>query len=299
MKILLLTKPDHGEYLSDMVLHGFRSIGVEIVDYPRLWYMYHEDINRPGYDPVGKVSGNGFTVFGTLPSDKDIDRADIEQKIRNLYFDFVIFARADFTYDLESLVLSTYKKEKIIWLDGHDVQNIFSQRLTKGIYFKREMTLHSSGIHPISFAMPEEKIMLYDEEKTKNISDIVPGQTTLGTYKFTTEESYYREYAKSYFAVTMKKSGWDCMRHYEILANGCIPVFLDIQSCPKLTMTTLSKDKLAIIEQISKNKDGLQEIISKPELYEEYRHYFLSELRNKCTTKNMANYILNVANSYK
>ena len=40
------------------------------------------------------------------------------------------------------------------------------------------------------------------------------------------------------------KGGWDCLRHYEILMNGCIPLFLDIKNCPKDTISTLPKKKL-------------------------------------------------------
>jgi len=295
MKILLLTKPDKGEYLSDMVLHGFRELGIEITDYPRLWYMYEKDLTADGFNPIGNVSGNGFTVFGTLPEDTSIDRLDLQQKIKTTYYDFVIFARADFTYDLEELVFSHYPTNKIIWLDGHDVQQLFSHRLGKGIYFKREK-VDTSNTFPISFAIPEKKILLYEEEKTKNVSDIVPGQTTLGTYKFLTEESYYKEYAKSYLALTMKKSGWDCMRHYEIIANGCVPVFLDIEHCPQLTMTNLPKNRLKEVLDIVKQPNGTDKFISDKSAYMEYRSFFLDHLKNNCTTKDMAKYILDVAN---
>ena len=46
------------------------------------------------------------------------------------------------------------------------------------------------------------------------------------------------------FALTTKKCGWDCMRHYEILANGCIPYFPDIENCPSNTMALLPKELL-------------------------------------------------------
>ena len=51
-------------------------------------------------------------------------------------------------------------------------------------------------------------------------------------------------YKKSIFALTYKKSGWDCLRHYEILMNGCIPLFLDIKNCPINTISNLPKDQL-------------------------------------------------------
>ena len=51
-------------------------------------------------------------------------------------------------------------------------------------------------------------------------------------------------YKKSIFALTYKKAGWDCLRHYEILMNGCIPLFLDIKNCPTNTLSTLPKEQL-------------------------------------------------------
>lgn len=48
-------------------------------------------------------------------------------------------------------------------------------------------------------------------------------------------------YASCYYAVTMKKSGWDCMRHYEIIAAGCIPYFLEIDDIPVGTMHTFPR----------------------------------------------------------
>ncbi|KAK3247815.1 hypothetical protein CYMTET_42697 [Cymbomonas tetramitiformis] len=40
----------------------------------------------------------------------------------------------------------------------------------------------------------------------------------------------------------MRKGGWDCFRHYEILANGCVPFFLGIDDIPPLTMHTFPKE---------------------------------------------------------
>jgi hypothetical protein len=49
------------------------------------------------------------------------------------------------------------------------------------------------------------------------------------------------QYNESYFGFTTKKGGWDCMRHYEIVAAGCLPYFHNIQYCPINTMTTWPK----------------------------------------------------------
>mgnify|MGYP003721134639 FL=1 len=37
----------------------------------------------------------------------------------------------------------------------------------------------------------------------------------------------------SKYAVTMKKAGWDCMRHYEIAANLTVPCFYLLDEKPK------------------------------------------------------------------
>ena len=54
-------------------------------------------------------------------------------------------------------------------------------------------------------------------------------------------------YSNSIFAITNKKLGWDCLRHYEILMNGCIPFFFNIKDCPKSILQTLPKDRLSQI----------------------------------------------------
>jgi len=94
-------------------------------------------------------------------------------------------------------------------------------------------------LHPITFSIPAEKITTSPPVKTKLISDLIPGK--LRTYIYKTEEDYYNEYKKSLFATTIKKSGWDCMRHYEILANGCIPYFPNVEKCPANMMALLPK----------------------------------------------------------
>jgi hypothetical protein len=92
---------------------------------------------------------------------------------------------------------------------------------------------------PFSYCIPDECIVKNVPTKTKIYSDIVPG----GRYLFGPgqQEDYYDEYKRSRFAITTRKGGWDCLRHYEILACGCIPVFTDLESCPSNTMTSFPK----------------------------------------------------------
>jgi hypothetical protein len=93
---------------------------------------------------------------------------------------------------------------------------------------------------PFSYSIPDEFIVASVPEKTQVQSFVVPDQK----YSFGPGEQqlYYNEYQRSRFAVTRKKGGWDCMRHYEILANGCIPIFENLEDCPQYTMTTFPKE---------------------------------------------------------
>lgn len=107
-------------------------------------------------------------------------------------------------------------------------------------------------IHSINYSIPEVKIIDHVPKKTKWFATVVPGD--LSTYIFDDESGYYKDYQNSVFAHTKKKAGWDCMRHYEILANGCIPIFENINEIPDGTMQTFPKNEL---KQFYKNIDSL------------------------------------------
>ena len=141
-------------------------------------------------------------------------------------------------------------------------------------------------LYPITFSIPEEKVINYIPPKTKLLSDLIPGK--LDTYIYNNEHDYYSEYRKSYFAMTIKKGGWDCLRHYEILANGCIPYFPDINNCPENTLKLFPKN-LIIQGNLLYQKFNEIEYNS---LLVKLMHYVLNNL----TTKKMASYILSKCN---
>jgi hypothetical protein len=153
-------------------------------------------------------------------------------------------------------------------------------------------------VYPISFSMPPEKIVKQIPEKTRAIAHIIPGN--LSTYIYDTEESYYQGYKESFFAVTMKKGGWDCMRHYEILANGCIPYFVDLENIPQNTMTHFPKEIIAetnkifldIIEKKTMDEDDIKKC-------NYYIEKLLNYTRTHLTTTAIATYILSKVKSVK
>jgi hypothetical protein len=153
-------------------------------------------------------------------------------------------------------------------------------------------------LHPITFSFPEEKIIREIPVKTKLISSLIPGN--LSTYIYTNETDYYNEYRNSLFALTTKKAGWDCMRHYEIIANGCIPYFPNIEECPPNTMALLPKNLIkegnllydkykntTLIELGSRDIEQCKELIIKLVTY----------LQNNLTTTRIAKYILRLIRS--
>ena len=65
-------------------------------------------------------------------------------------------------------------------------------------------------VFPVNFAIPREKVCRSIPIKEKILAHIIPGDAK--TYIFDTEDEYYADYQKSYFAITKKKAGWDCLR---------------------------------------------------------------------------------------
>ena len=245
MKILFIhsegNNTHYNDYMSDLLLHGLRQLlGFQVIDYPGSWYMYSDEILNRQYDK-NKLWGKGLTIKNTLNNYNSIDRTDIEKKIQNKYFDLVIYSsirRSDLF--LESVIKYN---NKFLFIDGEDDNYIDERYSNSGLYFKRELVNNKSNLIPISFAVPKEKILKSINEKPINLlAPLIPGR--LSTYIYDDEKTYYNMYANSIFGITNKKLGWDTLRHYEILMNGCIPLFLNIEDCPKLTLTTLPKVRL-------------------------------------------------------
>jgi len=163
-------------------------------------------------------------------------------------------------------------------IDGDDFVDV-NPLSSKHPYFKRELL--SNKMIPIHFAIPESKITKTKLIKNQEYASIIPGQEG---YKFNVEQEYYDDYNKSYYGVTMKKAGWDCMRHYEILANYCIPYFTDLHECPKMTLTNLPKELLLESKELAYNFDEQKYFSILDEMFE--------YTKNNLTTKNLAKYVL-------
>lgn len=137
---------------------------------------------------------------------------------------------------------------------------VLFSNLTNALYFKREYINDSilfrkpflpmilgfdkknflKKVKKISFSIPEEKIFIVTKEnksKTFN-SHIVDSEIAFiesqnsSSYVFENENDYYKDLQKAKFGITTKRRGWDCLRHYELAANGAVLCFKNLNQKP-------------------------------------------------------------------
>jgi hypothetical protein len=153
-------------------------------------------------------------------------------------------------------------------------------------------------IYPISYSIPDEYVVDTIPDKKNNIASLIPGN--ISTYKFTKyeEKEYYKMYQDAYFAYTTKKGGWDCLRHYEIISNGCIPIFEDIHHCPNKSLTTFPKNLIEEAKYLFKGKEWKIDE-SNIEEYKELSELLLEHTKKFCTTSANAKYFFSKMNVFR
>ncbi|MCS3753158.1 hypothetical protein GGP79_001103 [Salinibacter ruber] len=97
-----------------------------------------------------------------------------------------------------------------------------------------------NNLENISFSIPKSKVLESPSKKDKlftrhivdrEVAARVEGSTAEKVFK--DEDEYFDDIQSSKFGVTMKRSGWDCLRHYEIAANAAVPCFKRLSDKPK------------------------------------------------------------------
>jgi hypothetical protein len=286
MKILYITnhidiaKASGGfinDYQNDLVFYGLRELfGDDVVDSTQIISLYkeYEDKIHPQH------LWGGMTTFWLI-GDNNIDRTNIEEKIKDRYYDLIIYGAIKRCKNYYDLVSKHYPANKVILIDGNDESDL-NPLYHKHLYFKRELVENHKNLLPITFGIPTDKLATTTVLKTQEYATCIPGQQD--TYIFKEEKPYYEDYQKSYYGVTMKKAGWDCMRHYEILGNYCMPYFIGLENCPKDTLASFPKELLLEGRNLANNFDEQKYFNILNEVFE--------YTKNNLTTKNLANYIL-------
>jgi hypothetical protein len=266
------------DYINDLVFYGLRELfGDDVVDSTQIISLYKE------YE--GKIHPQhlwgSMTAFWLI-GDNNIDRTNIEEKIKDRYYDLVVYGTINRCKDYYDLVSKYYPPNKVILFDSADETDL-NPLYEKHLYFKRELVINHPNLLPISFGIPTSKLTIPNKNKTQEYATCIPGQPE--TYIFKEEKSYYEDYQKSYYGVTMKKAGWDCMRHYEILGNYCMPYFIDLEECPRNTLANFPKELLLEGRELAKNFDEQKYFSILDELF--------NYTKNNLTTKNIAEYVIN------
>jgi len=323
------------DYQSDMMFHGLvKSLGKNVCTNYDLWW-HHKSEKEQSPARFKEIWGNGFTMYGLLDKEEytHLPSRDLDE------YDAVVIPihhtmNKQDEYLKEVINFFTengYEKKQIIVIDGWDQEYINKEIAESCTYYKREMKDdHGEYAYPISFAFPAEKIRKLDDSKRKDaFAPLIPVNQSIdpsymSTYIYGTEESYYDMYQTAYFSYTSKKGGWDTLRHYEIIANGSIPFFVDIENCPKHTLWNFPKERaiqskyiLGGVPNITKGESGITNLFTrgwrnepiphcgtidknnpgrlvdfKLDLWKHYRDEFYNWLKREGTTKSLARRVL-------
>ena len=255
-KILFLTE-SREDYLADSLLHGLVSLGLEVVDYPRKQILYQGYKESLAVPKLG-VRGHGFTLYGLLPN-RSVDRTFVIQRLEAECFDLVIIGQIWRQWGQLLDLAPFLQNVPVVLLDGDDDTRLFHQSGTRirrygwqpfplssrrCLYLKREWRGNSSHDHryqvlPGSFSIPHEKIRPVNiANKTQRLAkhcvdpEVAEAAGLNTSYAFGSEQAYYDDLSKSFYAVSTKRGGWDCLRHYEIAAAGALPCIRQLETKP-------------------------------------------------------------------
>lgn len=272
VKVLYITNAV-ADYLSDSFLLGLMKL--DDIDL----YLYPGDKEILYAENKGKLNvyGSGFTLYFGLTQHNSHSGYEAESMILNEErFDLIIFSNIHHQFGIYLQHESYFKNQRLVFFDGADHPSLFPYsgkywrkpwssifpRLHRRYpYYKREITpdtlryisflilpgnlankitLHKN-VRPISFSIPEEKIVSQLQEKTKDFPEHIVDTEVRERlnkkqdgYVFTDESDYYADLQSSKFGITTKRAGWDCMRHYEIAANGAVICFKELDKKPPM-----------------------------------------------------------------
>ncbi len=269
MKILFVTSSHEG-YLADSMLHGLRTLyGSDCVDYPKADILYktcpvsaRRRIRGRGftlYSPLEDVEIDRSHV------DLRISQREFDLILfSDIWTQFGLFTQwRPMLSPANTALMDGHDQPQVYPIAKYWLRHKyywFLPRASEGfLYFKREWTAASKftlwhrlfprklwsmlpehpHLRPISFSIPREKIVRHPTPKTKQFAqhlvdpEVAPQiETSSMDYVFATESEYYQDLQGSRFSVTIKRAGWDCLRHYEIAANGCVPCIRQLRLKP-------------------------------------------------------------------
>jgi hypothetical protein len=270
-RILFLTPPAE-DYLTVMLLHGLRALPeIEVVDWPRYAVAYRDYPSERRASVYGRGFTAFFNMVEPISIDRTNIEGRLRSGefdlvvVSDIWRSFEGFARwQSLLKRTITIVVDGADTPQVYPSAGRWWRKPSFWLLPKPtgglLYFKREWTEdsrfnlwhrivprtirrripHYRGLHPISFSIPAEKIVGELPCKSQDfprhivdaeVADRLSGSS--GKYAFASEADYYADLGSSRFGITKKRSGWDCLRHYEIAGNGCVPCFRNLEAKPE------------------------------------------------------------------
>ncbi|HWK28863.1 MAG TPA: hypothetical protein VNS09_20040 [Solirubrobacter sp.] len=259
-KVLFLAEPGE-DYVADSLFHGLRTLlGADAVDVPRRDPLYAgADLGRPLY-------GRGFGLYRLL-EDIPVDRERALERAADGEFDLVVSGSIwrDWDWWVRAWrTVGTRARHAVV--DGADVQWMYPYGPTwwrsprrwtlprahrRAAYFKRERSRLTGWLRyyglvppplsdhvpilPVAISYPAEKIVDRVGEKTRLFqTHIVDPELADGVtgYAFEDEDAYRADLASARYGITVKRDGWDALRHYEIAAAGTVPAYRQLMRKP-------------------------------------------------------------------
>lgn len=236
------------DYQLDMVYHGLSQLpDVQVQQLPPNPVMFQI---CPEHE-LRKVWGKGMTLYGLLPyprvkfevEDSDLIILALHHTACNDQHGFYLAVKE---------MVEKFGRDKICVIDGSDRTEYSDETAGLCKYFKRELLDDRTTALPLFFAIPEEHFWPTIPDKTEprrryEFSPIIPANFCWNTkhtenyFKYDNQDDYYEHYRQSYFGFLSKKGGIQTGRTLEVIANNCMPYFLDIERYPKNTMHNFPK----------------------------------------------------------
>ncbi|WP_176146074.1 glycosyltransferase family 1 protein [Parapedobacter luteus] len=270
MKILFFTSAVE-DYLGDGILIGLRALfGDDCIDYPKCEILYQNCPDNVLSQVRGKGFTLYTGLLDDIPIDRFnieyklqngyydlIIFGDIQRQF-GLFVHFRPWLTKRNTIIMDGLDTSQpypargrWWRRPYYWFlpKAHKPFLYFKREWTDDTYFNAAARLlpapvrrrlpSAKNLRSISFSVPEEKIVGQLPEKKKDfpkhivdneLADKISGSTT--TYAFQSEIEYYQDLQDARFGITTMRAGWDCLRHYEVAANGAVICFKDLDRKP-------------------------------------------------------------------
>ena len=270
MKILFFTSPTTDYLSDPILIGLRKIYGSNCVDYPKRDILYKDCNRESIESIRGFGFTLYTGLLDDIDVDRFDIQGKLENKYFDLVIFSDIWRQFGFyltwmdLFELKSTIfLDGQDSERIYPFSGYWLRNKQLRNLKpvskESMYFKREFTENTRfnywinlipfelrkfiprkrKIFPIAFSIPEEKILneiptkvkmfprhIVDEEVFKEIYK----DNLENNYVFNKENDYYNDLKISKYGITTKRAGWDCLRHYELAANACVPCFKNLKS---------------------------------------------------------------------